>query len=255
MVNLANFTGDFEGMAIRVTEDGRFSVYDVLVAFLKPTNRKGSAGESINPRQVYKSLSDRNPEVVHFVDNLKFPGRGQRDTPVANEEGIYQILMLCPGKRGAEFRSWAAKIVRERREEESNGELAYTRGRDRAIRVWKRQGYTDQHISVRIKGIEARYQFTDTLQAHGVDKSYEYAQITNAIYLELHGQTAKELKAEMGLSQRDSFRDHCSMVATAAHMMAEVLATEDIEGNNLQGFRQCRDATQKAASRVARVFE
>jgi len=121
MVNLANFTGDFEGMAIRVTEDGRFSVYDVLVAFLKPTNRKGSAGESINPRQVYKSLSDRNPEVVHFVDNLKFPGRGQRDTPVANEEGIYQILMLCPGKRGAEFRSWAAKIVRERRERNPTG--------------------------------------------------------------------------------------------------------------------------------------
>lgn len=243
MVNLANFTGDFEGMAIRVTEDGRFSVYDVLVAF--------GVCDKPHCQQTLNRITGDYPEVNPKIVNLKFPGRGQRDTPVANEESIYQILMLCPGKRGAEFRSWAAKIVRERREEESNGELAYTRGRDRAIRVWKRQGYTDQHIAVRIKGIEARYQFTDTLQAHGVDKSYEYA----AIYLELHGQTAKELKAEMGLSQRDSFRDHCSMVATAAHMMAEVLATEDIEGNNLQGFRQCRDATQKAASRVARVFE
>ena len=132
MSNLSVFAGEFDGTAIRVTEDGLFSVFDVLVAF-------GVADKKQNAQVVHNRIVASNSEVSTFCSNFKFPGRGQRETPVANEEGIYQILMLCPGKRGAEFRGWAAKIVRERREEESNPELAYTRGRQRAIATWKRQ--------------------------------------------------------------------------------------------------------------------
>lgn len=255
MTNLSVFAGDYEGQSIRVNEDGQFSVFDVLTAFIKPSERNGSVGVSINPRQVYKSITERNPEVVQFCDNFKFPGRGQRETPVATEEGIYQILMLCPGKRGAEFRQWAAKLVRERREEESNPELAYTRGRQRAISTWKKRGFSDEDIAERLKGIEARHHFTDTLKAHGVTEPRQYAAITNEIYLALYDATASELKEQRGLSKRDSLRDSCSRVENAAHFLAEVMASEDIKVNNLQGFTPCKDATRKAGEKVRRVFD
>ncbi len=38
-------------------------------------------------------------------------GRGQHPTPVTDEEGLDQILMLLPGSNAAEFRKWAASIL------------------------------------------------------------------------------------------------------------------------------------------------
>lgn len=245
---LSAFAGEFDGTPIRVTDDGRFSVFDVLVAF-------GVADKKQNAQVVYNRIVASNSEVSTFCSNFKFPGRGQRETPVANEEGIYQILMLCPGSRGAEFRGWAAKVVRERREEESNPELAYNRGRHRAIAAWKRQGKTDQEIDGQLKLIEARCHFTDTLKAHGVSKPQHYAMITNEIYKTLLGGTASDIKQERGLAKGDRLRDSISRSEAAALYLAEVLASEDIESQNRQGFRDCHGATQDAASRVKRVFE
>jgi hypothetical protein len=253
--SLSIFAGEYDGATIRVTEDGRFSVFDVLVAFVRPTERKGKVGKAINPRQVLKSITSKNPEVVQKMDSFKFPGRGQQETPVANEEGIYQILMLCPGERGAEFRQFAATILRERREEESDGELAYNRGRQRAIKVWKHQGKSDKEIAARIKGIEARNHFTETLQAHGIEQGWEYAGITNALYLELLGDTAKGLKQSMGLSHKANLRDNFDMVKTMSVGLAEALATEDVESNDLQGFDPCKGATERAARKVKRALE
>ena len=246
MTNLAVFAADFEGEAIRVNEKGHFSVFDVLVGF--------NVTDKSHCQSTLKRICDKYPEVNANLVNFKFPGRGQRDTPVADEEGIYQILMLCPGKRGAEFRSWAAKIVRERREEESNPELAYSRGRQRAVNVWKKQGKSDKEIADQLKGIEARCHFTDTLKAHGVREGWQYGSITNEIYLELFGQKATELKESRGLAKSDRLKDHFSRVEGAANFFAEVLASEDIEVNNLSGFSSCRDATKSAAKKVKSIL-
>jgi prophage antirepressor-like protein len=104
MNSLAVFEFDCSGSTVRSTEDRRFSVYDVLVAF-------GVADKPSNAKNVYDRLAASNLELTTICSKFKFPGRGQRDTPVATEEGIYQILMLCPGQRGAEFRVWAARLT------------------------------------------------------------------------------------------------------------------------------------------------
>lgn len=207
----------------RITEDGRFSIFDVLVGF-------EVCKSSRNAPEVWKRIHTEHSEVITFCDNFKFPGRGQRETPVATEEGIYQVLMLCPGKKGAEFRAWAAKLVRERREEESNPELALSRGRERAVRSWRKQGKTDSEISKQIQLIENRCHFTDTLKAHGVEGKY-YGIITNEIYLALFDSTAKELKEQRGLTKNDRLRDTFSRVEVAATYLVEALGAEDIENN------------------------
>ena len=42
---------------------------------------------------------------------FKFPGRRQRDTPVANARAICEVVMLLPGKAAAAFRKETASIL------------------------------------------------------------------------------------------------------------------------------------------------
>ena len=118
------------GSAIRTTEDRRFSVADIFVA-IRVSNSIHSAEQALG------QLLNRSEEVRDVITKHKFPGPGQRsDTKVADEEGIYVILMNLRGNSVAtEFRNWAAKIIRERREEETDPELAITRGRERVLTV------------------------------------------------------------------------------------------------------------------------
>jgi hypothetical protein len=246
---LSVYMGEYEGNNIRVTEDGRFSVYDVLAAFVKPTVRNGKQSKEINPTQLFKTITDKNPEVLQFSGKFKFPGRGQRDTPVANEEGIYQILMLCPGKRGAEFRGWAARIVRERREEENNPELALTRGRQRAINSWRKQGLSDSHIEERLEGIQKRLTFTDHLRNHGVT-GFGYAQCTNAIYLGLFEATTVDLKKQKGISKTQNLRDFLDVDEVREIGISEDLAALRIKKKNVVGNNECAKVSFESAQSV-----
>ena len=68
-------------------------------------------GGQKNPKQVWLRLTESHPEVVGKCDNLKFPGSGQRETPVAKDkEAAYYILGLLPGAVGRRYREHAAKV-------------------------------------------------------------------------------------------------------------------------------------------------
>lgn len=237
---------DFSGQAIRSTSNGQFSVYDVLVAF--------GVTDKAHCQETLKRILQKHSEVNSFCGNFKFPGRGQKETPITDEEGMYKILMLCPGNRGAEFRKWASRIIKERVEEENDGELAYNRGRARAIRVWQRHGMTAKDIDARLKGIEQRHLYTDTLKLHGVS-GMGYAQCTNVLYQELFDCTANELKEQRRLKKTDSARDSFDYLESAATMFAEAKATRDIETNNLHGNNECKKATQKASRAVRKALD
>ena len=57
MDNLTIFEFDYGGSTVRSTDDRRFSVYDVLVAF-------GVADKSSNAKNVYDRLVTNNSEVT-----------------------------------------------------------------------------------------------------------------------------------------------------------------------------------------------
>ena len=56
-------------------------------------------------------LKEAYPEVTSDWCNFKFPGRGQRETPVTDAEGITQVIMLLPGRAAAIARQSAANVV------------------------------------------------------------------------------------------------------------------------------------------------
>ena len=247
MSNLSVFAAEFEGSQIRTTADGRFSVFDVLVAFKVVKDSKRA-------QETLKRIQEKHPEVSALCGDFKFPGRGQRETPVTPDKGMYQILMLCHGERGAKFREWAAGIIRERVEEEGNAELAYQRGRDRAVRIWKRQGKSNKEITQRLKSIEVRNHFTDTLKAHGVT-GYGYAACTNAIYMELFGEDAQSIRRTRNVPAKCPAKDGLSLVESAANSLAEALADQDIEGNGIYGNYLCADASTRAAKKVRKALD
>ena len=81
----------------------RVSVIDVIQFFMNSSSTECS--------HTLKRLQDIYPEVRHLISNFKFSGRGQRDTPVTDAEGITQIIMLLPGRAAALARQSAANVV------------------------------------------------------------------------------------------------------------------------------------------------
>ena len=61
-------------------------------------------------RQNARARQRKQPRGLSKLDRLQFPGRGQRDTPIADVRGIVEIAMLLPGRRAARVRRQAAKL-------------------------------------------------------------------------------------------------------------------------------------------------
>ena len=81
----------------------RVSVYDVIGAM--------TGLSSNNCSNVLRRLCDEFPEGAAGCSHFKFPGQGQRNTPVADARGIVEIIMLLPGRAAARFRKASADVV------------------------------------------------------------------------------------------------------------------------------------------------
>ena len=81
----------------------RISVVDVVAAI---TGMTGA-----NAGHYYERLRDSHPEVCTICTNYRFPGRGQRNTPVTDARGIVEIIMLLPGRHAARVRRQAAELL------------------------------------------------------------------------------------------------------------------------------------------------
>ena len=81
----------------------RVSIYDVIAAVTGLTgNHAGKA---------YRDLAMKYSEVHSIGVNFRFPGRGQRDTPVCEVRGIVEIIMILPGRHAAQVRKQAADLL------------------------------------------------------------------------------------------------------------------------------------------------
>lgn len=86
---------------VRITPDGRISVYDGIAY---TTGHK-------NPRDVWNELGVKFAEVVGKCDNFQFSGQGQRLTPVATLQVFLEILVLLPGRVAASIREKAVRTL------------------------------------------------------------------------------------------------------------------------------------------------
>lgn len=167
---------------IRKTEDGRFSVYDLIRL----------AGGQKNPREPWKRLQEAYPEVVTKCDTFKFNGKGQNNTPVATLENCLYILGLLPGECGKSYREKAANLVR--RYIEGDADL----GAEMMIRDHNTDRF--ERAKKRLLVCETNKQTADMASQHGVNPSY----IHTDRYRGLYGKTATQLRQEGGVKPSET---------------------------------------------------
>ena len=193
--------------------------------------------ESDNPqtywRVLKKRLKDEGNETVTNCNALKLKANDgkYRMTDVVDIEGMFRIIESIPSKNAEPIKTWLAKLGSERIDETFDPSLAL----ERAIDLYRFKGYDENWIAKRIKGIQDRKKLTDVWKDGGITSSKEYAILTNEIYKEWSGMTAKEYKTFKGL-RKESLRDNMTDIEVALADLGEIATREIAKKKNPQGL-------------------
>jgi len=201
---------ELSGSKIRRTDDGRFSIYDLIRI----------AGGKKNPRDSWKSLCDNHSECVGKSDTVELGiGKAKKSTPVATVENCLYILGLLPGVCGQSYRESAANIVR--RYIEGDAELGVElifrdHNKERVDRAKKRLLVCDTNKQV-----------ADLAIAHGINPGI----IHNDRYRGLYRKTAKQLRSDAGIKGKSTPLDMMSTRDNGFNWMANMMAVEANDPN------------------------
>lgn len=163
--------------------------------------------------------------------------------------GVKQIALEYAQYLDSDLGVLVNEVFFQRIEEEKNPDLIG----QRYINAYKKKGKDNKWISERLKSIDSRNGFTKTLASHGVTGD-GFRNCTNAIYEPLYGGTATVVREKKGLVKGQSVRDNMSRVELAAVGLAEALASDEIDRNDIRGNGNCERASRRASRSVANAL-
>lgn len=215
----------------------------------------GVLSESENPRNYWKVLKHRlkkeGNESVTNCNQLKLKSSDDKyyNTDVVDIEGMFRIIESIPSKNAEAIKGWLAKLGSERIDEVFDPSLAA----QRAIDIYRAKGYDEKWIAKRLKGIQDRKELTDIWQENGITEGKEYAILTNEIYKEWSGMTAKEYKQYKGL-RKESLRDNMDNIEIILTDLSEETTKKLAEKHRPQGLEQNKEVARMGghAAKVAR---
>ena len=211
----------FNDEAIRTIwdkDDEKYYIIDII----------GVLTGSDNPRNYWKVLKHRlkkeGNESVTKCNQLKLKSSDGKyyNTDVCDIEGMFRIIESIPSKNAEPIKQWLAHLGSERIDEVFDPSLTM----QRAIDTYRAKGYDEAWISKRIKGIQERKKLTDVWKDGGIESNLEFAMLTNEIYKNWSGMTAKQYKQHKGL-RKESLRDNMTDIEVVLTDLGE-LATRDI---------------------------
>lgn len=240
----------FNNETIRTVWDKEDEKYYISVVDIA-----GVLSESDNPRNYWKVLKHRlkkeGNESVTTCNQLKLKSSDGKyyNTDVVDIEGMFRIIESIPSKNAEPIKGWLAKLGSERIDEVFDPSLAA----QRAIDIYRAKGYDEKWIAKRIKGIQDRKELTDVWQENGITEGKEYAILTNEIYKEWSGMTAKEYKQYKGL-RKESLRDNMDNIEIILTDLSEETTKRLAEKHKPQGLEQNKEVARMGghAAKVAR---
>ena len=155
-------------------EEYYFSVVDVISALT----------DSKTPRRYWsdlkKKLNDEGSQLYENIVQLKIKAQDGklRNTDMLDTKGIFRLIESVPSPKAEPFKMWLATIGKERIDEVYDPEVTI----NRAVSYYRNKGYGDEWIKARLSGIVDRFKLTDIWKEGGIEKSCEYAMLTNEIY-------------------------------------------------------------------------
>ena len=151
-------------------------------------------------RKYWKVLKGRlikeGNELVTNCYQLKFmaPDGKMRLTDVADIEQLFRIIQSIPSPKAEPFKRWMAQVAAKRIDQMQDPELSI----EQAVADYRRHGYSEAWINQRMKSIEVRKHLTDEWKRSGVKEGQQFASLTDIIYQQWSGLTAKEYKQLKG---------------------------------------------------------
>lgn len=220
----------FEDRKVRTVWDDKeekwyFSIVDVVFVLT----------DSADPKQYIKRMKSRDESlksnwgtICTLVPLVSEDGKRHKEM-TATVEGIFRIIQSIPSPKAEPFKQWMARVASERLDQMQDPELSI----EQAMMDYKRLGYSDNWINQRLKSIEIRKDLTDQWRLHNVEEGMQYATLTDIIYQQWAGKTAKEYKQFKGL-KKENLRDNMTNEELVLNMLAELSTTSITKAKNPQ---------------------
>ena len=235
---------EFDNSKIRTVWDKEQQKY-----FISITDIVRVLTESDNPRKYWSVLKTRlkkeGSELATTCSQLKLQAADGKyyNTDVIDIEGMFRLIESIPSKKAEPIKLWLARLGKERIDEEYDPELTI----NRALETYRRKGYSDDWINQRLKAIDARKEFTDELRHKGIEKSNDFASLTNLLTKVWSGFSVKEYKEYKGLT-KENLRDNMTNMELVLNMLAEVSSTEISKSKNDTGYSSAESSVIKGSS-------
>lgn len=221
----------FEDRKVRTVWDDKeekwyFSIVDVVGILAES---KDYQTERKYWNKLKQRLKEEGFEPVTNCHQLKLRAEDgkMRLTDVADTEGLFRIIQSIPSPKAEPFKQWMARVASERLDQMQDPELSITQ----AMMDYKRLGYSDNRINQRLKSIEIRKDLTDQWKLHNVEEGIQYATLTDIIYQQWAGKSAKEYKRFKGL-KKENLCDNMTNEELVLNMQAELSATSITKAKN-----------------------
>lgn len=174
---------------------------------------------------------------------LKATDGKMRETDCASTQNLLRIIQSIPSPKAEPFKQWLAKVGYERMQEINDPEQSLERARAN----WEKLGRSEKWIQQRMTGQETRNKLTDYWKESGVQKSDEFAFLTNIIHQEWTGITVKSHKDLKGLKSQN-LRDHMSEAELIFTALAELSTRQIAETEQAQGVIENAKAGKKGGA-------
>ena len=236
MNKLDTISNLFEGKEIRSIWDNEkeeyyFSVVDVI----------GALTDSNDPAHYWRTLKSRmireGNETVTNCDTFKFKAKDGkfRKTDTLDTKGILRLIESIPSPKAEPFKLWLAKLGSDKIDEVFDP----SKGIDEMIDFYLNKGRTLEWIESRIKAIINRKKLTKSWSDNGIKDGIEYAILTNDIYKEWSGMTAREYKDYKGI-KKESLRDNMTDIEVILTDLGETTTRELVKEYKPQGLEENR---------------
>ncbi len=241
---LETITNLFEGSEIRSIwdsekEDYYFSVVDVIRTLT----------ESNDARKYWSVLKLRlkkeGSELTTNCSQLKLKSSDGKyyKQDVLDTKGIFRLIESVPSPKAEPFKMWLASLGKERIDEVFDPEKAIKR----AVEYYRKRGYDDKWIKIRLAGIVDRFKLTDVWKDNGIEKDYEYGILTNEIYKAWSGMKASEYKDFKGL-RKESLRDDMTDIEVALTDSGEIATRELAKEHKPYGLKQNKEIAKRGGN-------
>ena len=154
-------------------------------------------------------------------------------TDVADTEQLFRIIQSIPSPKAEPFKQWMAQVAAKRLDQMQDPELSF----EQAVADYRRLGYTEAWINQRMRSIEVRKHLTDEWKRAGLEEGHQFASLTDIIYRQWSGLTAKEYKRLKGL-KKENLRDNMTDLEIAINMLAEATTTQISRNENPEGMSE-----------------